>query len=166
MSSPNVRAAGRSRPSLGKPATPTTARSDSKAAVAARINTRNKDGSPILFAANECSNAVPVSQWLREVHPLLRKSYPRVADQLSTRVRDAPFEPPEPEPIRPLSPNADAQRIAEYNLELAIYLDERKGRREALPRIKKVREAYIDKERQAMATVRGMISSTLQHRIE
>ena len=167
MSSPNLKGAGKARPSFGKPATPATARTDSKAAVAAANKTRNRDGLPILFAANEnIPGAVPVSQWLRELHPQLRKLYPRVADQVPTRRREAPQEPPEPEPIRPLSPNADPQRTAEYNLALAIYLDERRGRREAIPRIKKDLEAYVDQERQAMAFVWGMVSPTLQHRIE
>ena len=165
MSSPNLKGA-KARPSFGKPATPKESRSEVRAVLTA-TKTRNKEGHPVLFAANEgVSGAVPVSQWLREVHPILRKLYPRVADQISTRVRDAPTEPPEPVAIRPLSPNADAQRTAEYNLELAIYLDERRGRREAIPRIKKETENYIDQERQAMATVWGMISPLLQLRIE
>ena len=166
MSSPNLRGA-KARPGFGMPATPKDSRVEVKAVVTAANKLKNKEGNPILFAANEgVSGAIPVSQWLREVHPILRKLYPRVADQISTRVRDAPTEPPEPVAIRPLSPNADAQRTAEYNLELTIYLDERRGRREAIPRIKKETENYIDQERQAMATIWGMISPLLQLRIE
>ena len=167
MSSPSVKGAPRSRPSFGKPATPKDQRVETKAVVAAGNKLRNKEGYPILFAANEgIPGAIPVSQWLRELHPILRKLYPRVADQISTRERDAPEDPPEPIAIRPLSPDAEPQRIAEYNLELAIYLDERRGRREAIPRVKKERENYVDQERQAMATVWGMISPVLQLRIE
>ena len=61
MSSPNLRGA-KARPSFGMPATPKDSRVEVKAVVTAANKLKNKEGNPILFAANEgVTGAVPVS---------------------------------------------------------------------------------------------------------
>ena len=166
MSSPNLKGAARNRPSFNKPKSPATPRTESAGERYSGLKT-TKDGMPILFGGNEAVHgAVSFSQWLRELHPHLRKLYPRVADQVVTRVRDAPLEPPEPVPIRPLSPGADEARKAEYSLELALYMDDRKARREEMPRYLKLTEELVNQEKQVIATIWGVISPGLQQRIE
>ena len=163
MSTPNLKA-GRAKPNFGKASSPATPKGES-AGGRASTKTR-KDGIPILFASNEAMpGAVSFSQWAREIHPVLRIKYPRVADQIVTRERNAPVEPLQPETIDPLPVDATEEQKSRYALELAVYLDDRKGYRESHAAWQKDIKGFVQEERQTMGFISTYTSEILQGRV-
>ncbi len=134
---------------------------------ASQAKLKNTDGIAILFSQSEGVVGAPTFRdFLDIAHPYLREKVPSVADQIVTRVRDAPEEPVPP--VEPEAPEAGASEhdwkvyTVKYTSFEALRSDH--GRRHAAW-VKETR-AYVNDEKQCCAKYWTLLSEVIKDRIK